>query len=111
MSRPITVGNIPIPSKSQFLVLLDKLVLLLLELLKAFIHIFQLIFCTCGKFLDDLEDSPQSTDHDKGAGLFDRAAQENINDECCDDDAGVEDVEFGTEITIQSIVTSQLSAT
>lgn len=58
-------GSRTVAPKTQLLILFGELVVLLLQQCDSFRHLFEFVFGTGGKLLDDLEHTPQSTDHDK----------------------------------------------
>ncbi len=53
---------------------------------------------TDGEFFHYFEEAPEAEDYDKGGDFFEDAVEEDVDDEACDYDEGIEDVEGGGEI-------------
>ena len=56
-------------------------------------ELFHLVICTCAELLNDLEHTPEPEHDNQRTCLFETSSQCDIDDEGCNDDGRVEDME------------------
>lgn len=81
----------------------SQIPILRLELLNLELESSHLLLGTNAELLNNLKEAPEAQDDDQRGHFLEHAVEENVCDEACQNDNGIEDVESGVEVSLWEV--------